>query len=210
MNAPAQEGFDQRLSRRSTLARRVDDSIHQRRAAFYRRHLLPEVPEGRCLLDVGAGDGLLIEGLARDSRARSARGFDIEPRSLGSFEVEVYDGKHLPLADGAADVTICVTVLHHCDEAERVLGEIRRVTAQRLLLVEDRFDSRLDRFGVIGFHHYLSRVESMPFDPNGFRSTEQWRGRLEKAGFRVRACRPLGRAVWWFPIVNTLFVADPA
>ena len=204
----AASDVDRRFSRRFATAAKVDDDIHRQRARFNFNALRPWVTEGASLLDLGAGDGLLVSMLAADTGG-TARGFDIEPRQLGDFTVEVYDGRHLPVADQSADICLCVAVLHHCEDAGQVLREIRRITRSRFLLIEDRFDSWRDRVGVIGFHHYLRLVENMPFDPRGFRSTSQWRRRLEEAGFEIEQVHTLGRAVRWFPIVNTLFVCQP-
>ena len=200
----------QRLSRRSAAARRIDAAIHRRRARFYLRHLLAHVPTGKRLIDVGAGDGLLVKMLAEATDAASVRAFDVESRQLGPVPVEVYDGTKLPIDDAGADVSLCVTVLHHCADAKRVLSEIRRVTSQRFLLVEDRFNSPADRLAVLGVHHYLRWVESMPFDRHGFADTTQWCRLLNEAGFAVVQTKHLGIAVPWLPVTNTLFVCEPA
>ena len=201
---------DERLSRRSATARRIDAAIHGRRARFYLRHLQPHVPAGKRLIDVGAGDGLLAKMLADATDAASLRAFDVEARQVGPVPVEVYDGHTLPIDDGGADVSICVTVLHHCDDVKRVLSEIRRVTGERFLLIEDRYNSLLDRMVVLGVHHYLRWVESMPFNKGGFADTGRWRRLLNDAGFAVVATKRLGIAVPWLPVTNTLFVCDPA
>jgi ubiquinone/menaquinone biosynthesis C-methylase UbiE len=197
-----------RISQRNEAARRIDAGIHRRRADFFLRALRPLIRPGESLLDVGAGDGLLISMLAQETGS-PARGFDIEARELGGFPVEVYDGMHLPLPDQSVDVSICVAVLHHCQDAPQVMREIRRVTRKRFLLVEDKFDTVLDRWAVIGFHRYLRWVEAMPFDPRGFSSSSEWSKRLEDAGFDVCEVRRLGYALPPSPVVNTLFVCEP-
>ena len=198
-----------RLSRQSAAARCIDAAIHRRRARFYLRHLLPHVSTGKRLVDVGAGDGLLVKMLTDATDAASVRAFDVESRQLGPVPVEVYDGKTLPIDDAGADISLCVTVLHHCTDARRVLSEIRRVTSQRFLLVEDRFNSLPDRLAVLGVHHYLRWVESMPFDRHGFASTTQWCQLLNEAGFAVVETKRLGIAVPWLPVTNTLFICAP-
>lgn len=200
---------DDRPSQRWAFARKLDADIHTKRAAFFADALTPHIPTGSSLLDVGAGDGLLASTL-RDRMQLNVRAVDIEARSLGNLQVEVYDGKTLPLDDQSVDYAMCVAVLHHCDDPVAVLREIRRVTRKRLLLVEDLFDSATDRLCVIGFHHYLRFVEKMPFNRNGFASTGRWRERLFEAGFRLSRTIVLGKAVRWFPVMNTLMICEPA
>lgn len=205
--AAPQDQHQSRLSRRFTVARKADQVIHLRRAEFNLRFILPWIEAGSTVADIGAGDGLLASSIQQQADAR-VRGFDIEARELSNFQVEVYDGNHIPAEEGAFDTSICVAVLHHCDDAERVVSEIARVTRKRFLLVEDRFDSALDRWGVIGFHHYLKWVERMPFNPAGFRTTQAWCSLLEKHGFEIRKIVPMGRSMKLIPIHNTLLVAE--
>jgi ubiquinone/menaquinone biosynthesis C-methylase UbiE len=203
---------DARLSQKNWLTRAIDAYIHRFRANFYFKALSPHIKPDDVLLDVGAGDGLLTSRLVSAIGVREAHGFDVEPRALGAFPVKLYDGRHLPMPDQSVDVTICVTVLHHCDDAAQVLREIRRVTRKRFLLVEDRFDSEADKKRVIGFHKYLERVEAMPFDPRGFSHSKEWKNRLAAAGFDVKA-GPIdcGCPLPWpmTRVPTTLFVAEP-
>ncbi|MCC5829591.1 MAG: methyltransferase domain-containing protein [Phycisphaeraceae bacterium] len=209
MNQPGlvETSHDGRLSRRLAVTRKADEAIHQARAGFNLGHLLPWIPRGSSVVDVGAGDGLLASAI-RDQAQCEVRGFDIEARELADFAVELYDGHHIPVEDQTFDIAICVAVLHHCDDIEQVVREIARVTRHRFLLIEDRFDSKLDELGVIGFHHYLNWVEKMPFNPGGFKPTHEWRRLLEHEGFLIRRTVPMGRSMRWVPIHNTLIVAE--
>ncbi|MCC7191783.1 MAG: class I SAM-dependent methyltransferase [Phycisphaeraceae bacterium] len=205
--SPPTSSVDCRPSQRSAVVRNADDHIHRKRAAFFTERLSRYIEPGSSLLDVGAGDGLLAANLSSKLNLK-ARAFDVEARGLGPFPVEVYDGKHIPLADSAVEITICVAVLHHCDDLSQVLREIRRVTRRRFLLVDDRYDTFWQRVGVVGFHHYLNWIESMPFHKSGFASTQGWTQRLADAGFKVVQVQPLGKPIRWFPVSNTLFVAE--
>lgn len=96
------------------------------------------------VLDVATGSADVPLRLARWARARgidlSVTATDLHPATLaearrrtrGEPAVEVLgaDARRLPFADGAFDVALCSTALHHFDdEAELlcVLGELRRV-----------------------------------------------------------------------------------
>ena len=61
---------------------------------------------------------------------------------------------------------------------------------------------------MLGVHHYLRWVESMPFDRHGFASTAQWCQLLNEAGFAVVETKRLGIAVPWLPVTNTLFICE--
>lgn len=89
------------------------------------------------LLDVGCGSGAY-------GRVLHAAGYDwfgvevnptccAELARLGLPHRQV-DGTHLPFADGAFASAICIEVLEHIADPAPFLSEVRRVTAQRLLV----------------------------------------------------------------------------
>jgi SAM-dependent methyltransferase len=85
------------------------------------------------VLDLGCGDGRIAGALA----AAGARvvGVDPSPRALEraraahpglTFEPPAGDGS-LPFADGAFEVVICINVLEHVADTQRLMSEARRV-----------------------------------------------------------------------------------
>lgn len=146
-----------------------------------------DIPTGASVVDVGAASGLLSDLMARVQGGRQ-RAVDVAPWTMGKVPVEWYDGRTLPLADGEADVAVCVTVLHHCPDPEAVLKELRRV-CRRLVIVEDRGEGALERFGHRLWHVMLEVVLRMPYNAEGFAGLEGWRERLGRAGFKVVSSR---------------------
>ncbi len=100
-------------------ARRVIDTLHA---------------DAGSLLDLGCGEGEVGQALAR-------RGFDVTFADVADFHDDAatpfvrYDGHRLPFANDAFDVVVLYFVLHHCDDAERVLREAVRV-GRRVVVVE--------------------------------------------------------------------------
>jgi ubiquinone/menaquinone biosynthesis C-methylase UbiE len=98
----------------------------------------------RSLLDVGCGEGVLVERLARRlGPERRVVGFDLEDpalqaqwaaRAAPNLELRVMRAEHLPFADGEFDVASAIEVLEHVPDPEHTVGEMARV-AQRWLLV---------------------------------------------------------------------------
>jgi SAM-dependent methyltransferase len=87
----------------------------------------------RSVLDVGAGDGLL---LSRTTSASSRRvGTDIADEALAKMRkrnIEAvradFESPRLPFDDASFDVTMCLDVLEHVFAPETLLSEIVRVT----------------------------------------------------------------------------------
>jgi ubiquinone/menaquinone biosynthesis C-methylase UbiE len=125
------------------------------RAAVRGVRALTGGPLPRTLLDVGTGSAdipLVLAGEARREGARlRAVGLDLHPLTVAeaaraaresavgaAVRVVRGDAQRLPFADGAFEVAICCTTLHHFSRADatRVLREMGRV-AQRGVMVTD-------------------------------------------------------------------------
>jgi len=96
---------------------------------------------GQRVLDVGCGTGVVTRELARRvGPSGQVTGVDPSPvfvevaerlraeHALDNLTFAVQDGRALPFADGAFDLTTAVTVLCHVPERADVLRELARVT----------------------------------------------------------------------------------
>lgn len=109
--------------------------------------LLP--PEGKCLLDIGAGFGRLADlytgyenvilldySTSLLGEARQRRGDDGRTRYVAA------NFYHLPLVDGLVETTVMVRVLHHAQDPPAVLNEIARVVRPKGVLVLEYANKR--------------------------------------------------------------------
>lgn len=103
------------------------------RLAWFDRHI---DWRGKAVLDLGCAGGFMAEALA----ARGAHVCAIDPArdAIGAarrhaqaerldIRYDVGVGEALPYADAAFDAVVCVDVLEHVADLDRVLGEIARV-----------------------------------------------------------------------------------
>jgi 2-polyprenyl-3-methyl-5-hydroxy-6-metoxy-1,4-benzoquinol methylase len=105
---------------------------------------LLELADPASLLDVGCGEGVLIQRLAtRLGPARRVVGADLQEHSIQAgwsqnrapnLSYRVMAGEDLPFADGEFDVVSAIELLEHVPAPERTLREMARC-AQRHLLV---------------------------------------------------------------------------
>jgi SAM-dependent methyltransferase len=142
-----------------------------------------EMPDGSpSVLEIGSGPGTLLETL----RARRYRvdGADVKNGAYrAGLEPVLYDGKVLPFEDGAYDLGLLFTVLHHVREPETVLREALRV-AQRLLVLEDLFRNRAEEKIV----HAADSLVNLEFwgHPHNNRTKDGWLDTFEACGGRGR------------------------
>jgi len=112
------------------------------------------------VLDVGCGTGTTLEAIVRTHPEAQAWGIDLSAEMIakarerlawvgehggGAVDLQVADAEHLPLADDAVDLVLCVDSLHHYPDAEAALREMRRVTRPggRLVIGEWRLAAPL-------------------------------------------------------------------
>jgi SAM-dependent methyltransferase len=85
--------------------------------------------------DIGCGNGIYLAGLARRGHAGPLLGVDLSPGMLAATRaaapgasLAVGDAAALPLADGAADLTLAPHMLYHVPDPRAAVAEFRRVT----------------------------------------------------------------------------------
>jgi len=101
--------------------------------------LLDVVRPNDRILDVGCGNGTLLDALVRDPRCpKSVSPMGVERVARGGEPIPViaYDGGRLPFDDASFDVVTVADVLHHEPDEEALLRECLRV-ARRVVVVKD-------------------------------------------------------------------------
>jgi 2-polyprenyl-3-methyl-5-hydroxy-6-metoxy-1,4-benzoquinol methylase len=99
--------------------------------------------EPASLLDVGCGEGVLVQRLAERMGSRRVVGVDLEEDSIqagwsqhraANLEYRALDGVELPFADGEFDLVSAIEVLEHVPDPLRSLAEMSRCAERHLLV----------------------------------------------------------------------------
>lgn len=125
-----------------------------------RVRLIDKYVAGKRILDIGCGAGLYVDYLV--SQGFDAYGLDF----VGQFIQEAKKSKKgifvkgeaekLPFKDNEFNTIILFNILEHGDDW-KLLGEAKRVTKKRILvIVPKEVDRRLEQSGVI-YRHYLDK-----------------------------------------------------
>lgn len=155
------------------------------RAAVLAAYIVPLLPPGANILDVGAGDGKVSRAIIERSRSARVTGVDTFVRRETAIHVEHCDGTTLPFEDNAFDVAMAVDVLHHSLHAELLLKEMKRVA--RLIVIKDHLA-----------HGPFSRAQLRVMDwvgndskgvklPCNYLNLEQWEKTWNRVGLRIES-----------------------
>lgn len=97
------------------------------------------------LIDVGCGEGMVLNHLAPLVQNISCRAIDLDPaevedaqRNLPFAKVQQGSAYQLPVADSEVDLLLCTEVLEHLDNPEQALTEFYRATARYAILTVPR------------------------------------------------------------------------
>ena len=158
--------------------------IYERKVRWVDKMLasIPKGPKDARVLDVGAGEGALVE------RYRE-KGWDIigADSAYESEHVKKADLLSLPFDDGAFDVVLCLDVLEHVALLDQpiALAEIARVVKPegRLLMSVPNLAHLHSRFKFF-FAGKLTRTSAVDRHP-GDRPVAEYLELLETAGFEV-------------------------
>ena len=189
----------------SVLAQHVRRTAEEA-AAF----LLPRIPAGARLLDVGCGPGSITAGLAQHTEGGSILGIDVvgdvllgarkllAERGIRNADLSSASVYRLPVSDATFDVVYAHQVLQHLSRPVEALREMRRVLKPGgLVAVRDADygtmvhwpkDRRLDRFQEI--YHAVARRNEV--DADAGRRIPSW---LKEAGFEQIE---ISTSVWTF------------
>ena len=154
------------------------------------RNIVSAIGNSGCgrLIDVGAGDGNVLEQLSRVGFAREMVALEISDSGLELIEskkippvseIRKFDGYSIPYPDKHFDLAIAIHVLEHVEHERIFLREIGRVSRNLFIEVPLEHGLRIQR----------SINNGKKTGHINFYTQETLQGLLESCGFKVMQCR---------------------
>ena|GEM_PF-723331 len=163
-----------------------------------------QIPRGSRILDLGGGWGFYAAPLK--TRGHEHLVLDVVKPGYQRAPVVLYDGSRIPFPDQSFDVTILITMLHHVPDPQALFKEVRRVTRQKVVVVEDLYHHAVGRCWTICRDRLLN-VEFMAH-PHQFRKDGGWREFFKVAGFEVSFFKRFYTWLLGFRILNGVYVLE--
>jgi ubiquinone/menaquinone biosynthesis C-methylase UbiE len=162
------------------------------------------LPRYSRVLDVGCGSGFIAHHLSAVLGA-TVTGLDLRRSADAPIDYMRYNGARFPVTDLSFDAALLCYVLHHAQDQQAFLREVRRVlrVGGMAVIYEDIPASWWDRL-VCRAHDRAWRRRT---GPCAFRREQEWRTLFESSGFEVITERRLSR---WrnlaHPVCRRLYV----
>src|SRR5262245_36275354 len=153
---------------------------------------------GKSVLDLGCGGGFMAEPLAR----LGAHVIGVDPSAPAiaaakrhavenglAIDYRVGTGEHLPVADNAVDIVVCVDVLEHVRDLDAVIDETRRVLKPGGLFLFDTINRTwLSKLAIVTLGEIVLRLGPRgTHDPALFIRPEELRAKLEQRNLIMAA-----------------------
>lgn len=132
-----------------------------------------DISQSQKILDVGAGEGSLLECLSKLDYNYQLYGVEISTSGIEAIqsksiskliEVLQFDGYKIPYPDKYFDLAICIHVLEHVEHERLFLTELKRVANRVIIEVPLEHTFRIDRsIKVSGPHGHINFYTSDTF-----------------------------------------------
>ena len=158
------------------------------------------------IIDFGTGDGRVAQKI-QDVLRKKICGVDVtayRPVEGQTVPMSLFDGRTVKVNPKTFDAGICINVLHHERENEKILDELDRIVKKRLVIIETVPDgdtseeAEKDKARVFMNDYLSNRIihgamcgADIPV-PGAYDTPKGWASRLEARGYDIIVSQDLG------------------
>lgn len=123
------------------------------------------------IIDVGTGSGQFAQ-LIKDKDFEIQAVDVVNKTNASSITPIIYNGRTLPFENNSFDISMLITVLHHCPNPENIFKEAVRVSKSRIFVLEDVYSNKLMKYLTWG----MDSLMNLEFfnHPHTNKSEEEW------------------------------------
>ena len=113
-------------------------------------------------LKIGNGLGQLSELIRPLTKSLTIIDTTIFPRAVNKEAVSIYSGFPIPFVDKSFETSIVVFTLHHIPNNKKYFEEILRVTSKRIILIEETYDTILQKLHIFWRDWVVNQAAEQP------------------------------------------------
>lgn len=169
--------------------------LTRQRSLNFARYISKLIPENSKVLDFGCGNMFTSKEILNIQPSLHITGIDvIKDQNLddnffkdGRLAFQLLSTKALPFEDNSFDVSFSLAVLHHTDNPEYYLSELKRVTkpSGSIIIIEEMYINLLDKFYISSQDWLLNKLKTGVPVPLNFRSHKHYLNEFKKQGLQI-------------------------
>lgn len=158
--------------------------LTRQRSLNFARYLTKLIPKGSKVLDFGCGNMYTSVEMLNISPELHITGVDVIKDQNFNDDIlkderlafQVFTTRELPFADNSFDVVFALAVLHHTEDPEYYLSELKRVVKPTgsIILIEEMYINWLDKIYISSQDWLLNRMKTGVPVPLNFRSHKHY------------------------------------
>lgn len=169
--------------------------LTRQRSVNFAKYLSGLMPNEGKVLDFGCGNMFTSQEILKIKPDLHITGIDvIKDQNLDDnffkdkrLAFSLLSGKALPFADNSFDTTFALAVLHHTEDPEYYLSELKRVTkpSGSIILIEEMYINLFDKFYISSQDWLLNKLKTGVPVPLNFRSHKHYLNEFKKQGLQI-------------------------
>jgi ubiquinone/menaquinone biosynthesis C-methylase UbiE len=169
--------------------------LTRQRSVNFAKYLAKLIPDHSKVLDFGCGNMFTSQEILKIRPNLHITGIDvIKDQNLDDeffkdkrLDFSLLQAKELPFPDNTFDITFALAVLHHTEDPEFYLSELKRVTKSTgsVILVEEMYIHLLDKVWISSQDWLLNKMKTGVPVPLNFRSHKHYLDEFKKQGLKI-------------------------
>lgn len=151
---------------------RLTEFRWKRRAKKIAENIVPHIPEGSRILDIGSGSGNVAKEISLRIRADFTL-LDVIDWNIIDLPFVLFDGKKIPFKDKEFDIALLIDVLHHGENEGLLVKEAMRV-ARKVVVLEESHENIFVKIWANVMDNFQWILFGMPLAFHS-RSERQWK-----------------------------------
>ncbi len=169
--------------------------LTQKRSKKFADFLAKWIPDHSSVLDFGCGNMYTSVELLKLVPDLKITGIDVvKDQNLDNeilkdnrLSFKLLNTKELPFPDNTFDIVVALAVMHHTDNPEYYLSELKRVIkpSGAIILIEEMYINFIDRIWISGQDWLLNKMKSGVPVPLHFRSNKHYLNEFKKQNLTI-------------------------